>query len=165
MKTSRFLFGAFALCAILFAAGQASAQSPTLFAGFGGFGGGFGLQRFSRVNTPRIPHFALYPPVYYSEPVARPYGFGPFAPLPGQIPAELRAFSPQLPVVRPAPTPEMIENPFVDEAEPLPPGEATEVSYEKQAARGAADLKLAPTQSLIENPYVSEPAVTRVAER
>ncbi|MGQ9575128.1 MAG: hypothetical protein ACUVUC_07405 [Thermoguttaceae bacterium] len=26
-----------------------------------------------------LPHFALYPPVYYSRPVAHPYGLSPFA--------------------------------------------------------------------------------------
>jgi len=30
----------------------------------------------------RIPYFALFPPVYYSYPVSRPYGYSPFAYLP-----------------------------------------------------------------------------------
>ncbi len=33
----------------------------------------------------RLPHFALYPPVYYSLPVARPYGHSPFAYPPGYL--------------------------------------------------------------------------------
>lgn len=35
-----------------------------------------------------LPYFALYPPVYYSQPVPRPYGFSPFALPPGVQPAE-----------------------------------------------------------------------------
>jgi hypothetical protein len=30
----------------------------------------------------RLPHFALHPPVYYSRPVPRTYGYTPFASLP-----------------------------------------------------------------------------------
>ena len=50
-----------------------------------GFGpGGYGLGYFNYgYNQPRIPYYALYPPVYYSYPVARPYGFSPFAYPPG----------------------------------------------------------------------------------
>lgn len=51
-----------------------------------------------------IPYFSLYPPVYYSQPVARPYGFSPFAAPFGPIPEV---------VVEP----EIIKNPHV-EAEP-----------------------------------------------
>src|SRR5688572_4156806 len=37
-----------------------------------GFGYGMGYHE-------QIPHFALYPPVYYSLPVPRTYGYSPFA--------------------------------------------------------------------------------------
>jgi hypothetical protein len=37
----------------------------------------------------RIPYYALYPPVYYSYPVARPYGYSPFAYPPGTITPEI----------------------------------------------------------------------------
>lgn len=60
--------------------------------GIGGFGtgygiglGGFGFSRpymSGRVPTP--PYFALHPPVYYSQPVARTYGYSPFA-YPGTV--------------------------------------------------------------------------------
>ena len=36
-----------------------------------------GVYSTSRVPTP--PYFALHPPVYYSYPVPRPYGYSPFA--------------------------------------------------------------------------------------
>jgi hypothetical protein len=37
----------------------------------------------------RIPYYALFPPVYYSYPVARPYGYSPFAYPPGTVTPEL----------------------------------------------------------------------------
>ncbi|MCA9264319.1 MAG: hypothetical protein KDA60_10745 [Planctomycetales bacterium] len=36
-------------------------------------------------QVPVPPYFALHPPVYYSAPVARPYGYSPFA-YPGNTP-------------------------------------------------------------------------------
>ena len=49
--------------------------------GFGGFGGTsittvFDLYRIGLIPIP--PYFALHPPVYYSYPVPRPYGYSPF---------------------------------------------------------------------------------------
>jgi len=53
--------------------------------------GGYGLivpeARF--YNGERIPYFALYPPVYYSLPVPRTYGYSPFAYPPGTMTPEL----------------------------------------------------------------------------
>ncbi len=66
---------------VLVAAG-ASASSAKAQIGFGP--GAYGLGYFNYgYNQPRIPYYALYPPVYYSYPVARPYGFSPFAYPPG----------------------------------------------------------------------------------
>ncbi len=49
---------------------------------FGGFGGElFGVELGG--NEDRIPYYALHPPVYYSYPIARPYGDSPFASPPG----------------------------------------------------------------------------------
>ena len=50
--------------------------------GLGGFGGTsitsvFDLYRIGLIPVP--PYFALHPPVYYSYPVPRPYGYSPFA--------------------------------------------------------------------------------------
>jgi hypothetical protein len=50
--------------------------------GWGGWGGGlFGFELNGNEN--RIPYYALFPPVYYSYPIARPYGDSPFASPPG----------------------------------------------------------------------------------
>ncbi len=91
---------------------------------------------FSRVN-PRpfnntiLPHFALYPPVYYSHPVGRPYGFSPFALPPGIPPVE-----PSLEPTQSAA--KEIINPYYKPEEK------------------AADAVPANTVQWIENPYVHE---------
>jgi hypothetical protein len=48
-----------------------------------------------------VPYFALHPPVYYSYPVARPYGFSPF-PYPPEV------LTPELPRTSP-----VMGNPYV----------------------------------------------------
>jgi hypothetical protein len=81
-----------------------------------GFGpGAYGLGFFNYgYNQPRIPYYALYPPVYYSYPVARPYGYSPFAYPPGIMTPE-------------APHPSVAveyRNPFVpSREEPRPSGD------------------------------------------
>lgn len=50
----------------------------------------------------KVPYFALHPPVYYSYPVPRPYGYSPFAYPPGTMTPEIVA-----------PTPVIIQNKFV----------------------------------------------------
>ena len=62
------------------------------FGGRGGVGfGGFGGTTFSTIwdlylrgDIPIPPYFALHPPVYYSYPVPRTYGYSPFA-YPGHV--------------------------------------------------------------------------------
>jgi hypothetical protein len=58
---------------------------------FDGFGGGFGFGNFGfwgcdiGGNDERIPFYAIFPPVYYSRIIARPYGWTPFAYSPDAI--------------------------------------------------------------------------------
>jgi len=51
--------------------------------GYGGIGGygllGLNGSAYRSGDIPTPPYFALHPPVYYSQPVARPYGHSPFA--------------------------------------------------------------------------------------
>jgi hypothetical protein len=95
-------------------AGRGFAGSNTLLYGNTG-------HEFAR-TIPRVfgesilPYFSLYPPVYYSQPVPRPYGFSPFALPPGMQPAEgyIAAAEPEVtinPFYKPA-------SPDVNEAEP-----------------------------------------------
>lgn len=57
--------------------------------GFFGWGGGWGLPWGNEIPAyaDAVPYFALHPPVYYSYPVARPYGDSPFPALPGSYTA------------------------------------------------------------------------------
>jgi len=125
-------------CGILllsFGASAALAQNGAggLQGGFGVFGGGggggygFGYFNYgSGINNSNdhIPFYALYPPVYYSYPVPRPYGYSPFAYPPGiatpetPIPAEfLNPYVPRKAESKPASErttgPRMYINPFV----------------------------------------------------
>ena len=54
-----------------------------------------------------IPYSAQYPPVYYSYPVARPYGYSPYAYPPGTVTPE-----------RHRQEPAVVSNPYVVEASP-----------------------------------------------
>ena len=62
--------------------------------------GVYGIVR--RANRRVIPYFAEHPPVYYSYPVPRPYGFSPYALPAGVMPAELQV----------SPKPQEIINPY-----------------------------------------------------
>ncbi len=74
----------------------------------------------------QVPYFALHPPVYYSYPVPRPYGYSPFAYPPGTMTPEIAP-----------PTPVIIQNKFV------PP---------KSAAKSQDQVAQAPLR--IVNPFV-----------
>jgi hypothetical protein len=92
----------------------------------GGLYGGWWPGLFSQDD---LPYFALYPPVYYSDPIPRPYGFSPYAYPPGTMTPEairvqplmvLNRFVPQsVAVEKPTKTtgPLRIHNPYVDKPE------------------------------------------------
>ena len=73
--------------------------------------------------VPIPPYYALHPPVYYSVPVARPYGYSPY-PLPGTALPPIPAAPVALEVTNPyiesavvdstASTPRLIVNPYVN---------------------------------------------------
>lgn len=67
-----------------------------------GWGGYYPFYGYNRGQQQYIPYFALHPPVYYSQPVPRPYGYSPFAYPPGTM-------TPDVPQV----TSEITINPFV----------------------------------------------------
>jgi hypothetical protein len=78
-------------------ASTASAQGY-LYSGMMGWPNGF-------YQDDHIPYYALHPPVYYSRPVPRPYGWSPWAYPPGVL------TPPMANVVEPA----IIDNPHVDD--------------------------------------------------
>ena len=77
----------FALCIALglFLFSTATLQAAQPYGAYGDCGCGswginsWGGYSFGLVHREQIPHFALYPPVYYSLPVPRTYGYSPFA--------------------------------------------------------------------------------------
>jgi hypothetical protein len=69
--------------------------------------------------VPTPPYFALHPPVYYSAPVPRSYGWSPYA-YPSYV---------MTPEAKPIAKPAMFHNPFVD-----PPKPAVEKRTENKSA-------------------------------
>ncbi|NOZ39074.1 MAG: hypothetical protein GXP24_02460, partial [Planctomycetes bacterium] len=55
------------------------------YGGYGAYDAGY----LYRMMADRVPYFAAFPPVYYSAPVARPYGYSPFAYPPGVMTPEV----------------------------------------------------------------------------
>ncbi|TWT48744.1 hypothetical protein [Botrimarina hoheduenensis] len=95
----------------------------------------------------RVPYFAAHPPVYYSHPVPRTYGYSPFAYGP-----DVR--TPDYAV----PQPVEIVNPFVPSA-----ARSTDSANVKQSAPVARDqtistkiAKPAPKPLMIINPFVTD---------
>ncbi len=102
-----------------------SSAKAQFFGGCGsGYGWGYGIP-YNVYGQDSIPYFALYPPVYYSHPVPRPYGFSPFAYPPGVTTPNgvafysSNTFSPQArhrvnsrAAVKTAAAPLVIENPY-----------------------------------------------------
>jgi hypothetical protein len=111
-------------------AGAAKADGP-----YGGCGIGFCYPFYAQYGREHIPYFALHPPVYYSYPVPRTYGYSPFA-YPFGSP------TPEIQVLPAEPAkPKMMSNPYV-------PGTAP------------SDRVAQAEPQIIYNPYVSP---TRVA--
>jgi hypothetical protein len=89
-------------CSLL-VADDAKAQCG-LNAGYG-YGYGFDVGRLYGVLADNVPHFAAFPPVYYSAPVARSYGYSPFAYPPGTMTPQLAAESQPVEIINPHFTP------------------------------------------------------------
>ena len=122
MKLVRRLLPALAMAACFSVAGTAAAQDGNAYGVGLGFGYGAAWVAPGRcANSYRIPYFALHPPVYYGEKVARPYGFTPFATPPGIVPAEVQFVPKEL---------KEIANPF----------------YREESARSARAVETAPAR-------------------
>jgi hypothetical protein len=117
--------------------------------GFGGFGGyyGFDIAELYRQLYNNLPYFALHPPVYYSYPVPRPYGYSPFAYLPNMMTPDVMAGSPPLEII----------NPYV-------PSSKNERTEEPKADTKAA-VSRQPEPLVIINPYVSSDKALAQSDR
>lgn len=94
-----------------------AAEPLSVVAGYGGHFSGFyydtdGLDR-------RLPHFALHPPVYYSVPVPRTYGYSPFAYPPTVMTPEVELTG-KLEVLNPHVPPKPAAMPAVDQTTAIP---------------------------------------------
>jgi len=103
----------------------------------GGCYGYFG-RPFSIYSTESIPYFAEFPPVYYSGPVARPYGYSPYA------------YPPNVLTPEPEPEPKITINPYV---KPKPKAEVENTARRKR-----------PQPLRIRNPFVTDDVQLTQAE-
>jgi hypothetical protein len=93
-----------------------------------------------------VPYFALHPPVYYSYPVPRTYGYSPFAYGPWVMTPEVAA----------PPQPVTIINPYVPNADKAPATEASDRS---------AAVSAQPEPLVIINPYVTPNRAVAVSKQ
>jgi len=106
---------------------------------------GYGYGYLYNALDYRVPYFAAHPPVYYSYPVPRTYGYSPFAYPPHVMTPEVAA----------AVQPLQISNPYVpaDKASPAP------------AQDRAAKIVPVPQPLLVINPFVGEKNIVAQAGR
>jgi hypothetical protein len=115
---------------------SANAQNGNCGYGYGWDGGIGWLYNSLQYN---VPHFAAFPPVYYSYPVPRTYGYSPFAYPPGVMTPEIFGQAPQ---------PMEIINPHV------PAAPSTESAPAAKSDTTAA-VNAQPQPLVILNPYVT----------
>jgi hypothetical protein len=102
--------------------------------GIGGYSDIYGYAELYRELNKNLPFFALHPPVYYSYPVPRTYGYSPFA-YPGYV------MTPEVSL----PQPETIINPHVPAA-PAKPANNAPADRATNAGRHVEPL-------VIDNPF------------
>lgn len=148
MKTIRFAtFGALALALVMLTGSTAEA-----FPGGCGFGGyyGWGIGGLYRsLDYPterRVPYFAAHPPVYYSQPIPRTYGYSPFA------------YGPETRTPEIAAQPIEIMNPYVPKSEAKPQSDSSAGRSTKKRDMTIANPtpKPAPQPKMIINPFVNQ---------
>lgn len=140
MNLKRTLLVAAALALPLSATETASAQCAGGLATCGGYGypGYFDIGRLYSTLKRNVPHFAAFPPVYYSYPVPRTYGYSPFAYPPGHVTPEVAA-----------PTPLAIDNPYYQ-------GKEVNLTDDSDAAADQTTQTTTPVEPLvISNPFVA----------
>ncbi|NOY29513.1 MAG: hypothetical protein GXP28_04840 [Planctomycetes bacterium] len=130
----------------LVSSGSAQAQCGLNQGAFGAYGGGYGafdVGRLYGVLAQNVPYFAAFPPVYYSAPVPRTYGYSPFAYPPG-------VRTPDLPAVVIA---QEILNPYVPVS--TPPVSTESESLESEKIDQVTQAIEVPQPLVIVNPYVT----------
>lgn len=135
MKRTVLMF-VFAL-AVSASAGRAMADG----CGWGGWGMYYGYPGYT---SEYIPYFAQHPPVYYSYPVPRPYGWSPYAYPPGTMTPELK--------LEEAPAPVSIKNPYFQQEE------------KSEGTASHADSRSESVAVRIRNPYVKPGPTAKLAK-
>lgn len=119
----------------------AASSSAQAFNGCGGYGLGAGFL-YNSLDY-RVPYFAAHPPVYYSYPVPRPYGYSPFAYGPDVRTPEILAESQPL----------EINNPYVPSSIKSSASTPADQTVETKPARKAVE------PLMVTNPYVFSDSV------
>jgi len=115
---------------------EANAQCGVQGGGYG-YGYGFDVGRLYGVLAQNVPYYAAFPPVYYSAPVPRTYGYSPFAYPPGTRTPDLEV---------PAMAAKEILNPFVNSS--------TEAKAKTEDADKVTQNASDPEPLAIANPFV-----------
>jgi len=135
------------LAVLLTSVSAAGARAQCAGYGYGGYGY-WDIGRLYSLLADEVPYYAAFPPVYYSVPVPRTYGYSPFAYPPGVMTPDVECAQPLT-----------IENPYIEgeavqpEAEEVPPAPAD------------ATTSVHPTSGplVILNPFVKPLARPRLA--
>jgi hypothetical protein len=107
---------------------------------YGGGGWGYGMGYLYNSLDYNVPYFAAHPPVYYSYPVPRTYGYSPFAYPPYTMTPDVEISAAAKPV-------EVI-NPYV-------PSSQQEQAKADQSADAAPKANRQPEPLVIINPFVT----------
>ncbi len=119
------------------------------YGGGGGDWGGWGLGYLYGSLDYNVPYFAAHPPVYYSYPVPRTYGYSPFAYPPGVMTPDIEMGEEAHPVE--------IVNPYV-------PREQQDQARADQSASNAK-ISTQPEPLVIINPFVAgAKSIAKVSE-
>lgn len=126
----------------LFVAGFAAPASAcdNCYGGGGGWGGwGYDIGYLYNSLDYNVPYFAAHPPVYYSYPVPRTYGYSPFAYPPGTM------------------TPDVVMGEEVQPVEIVNPYVPQEQQDKARADQSASNAKIStqPQPLVIINPFVA----------
>jgi hypothetical protein len=126
------------LVAAMFTGANANACDGNCYGGGGGWDGGWGWGALYNSLDYNVPYFAAHPPVYYSYPVPRTYGYSPFAYPPGVMTPEVQMG---------AEAPVEIINPYV------PSSQQTSDDKSDQTAT-TSNAQAQPEPLVIMNPFV-----------
>jgi hypothetical protein len=129
------------LAAVLSVTAASAPQASAQYGGFGGYGfGAWDVGRLYEVLADNVPYYAAFPPVYYSHPVPRTYGYSPFAYPPGVMTPDVATCQPQ-----------EIINPYIEGA----PEEVAPAAEPASVDKTTSNPKLSQPLVII-NPYVTD---------